>query len=188
MRKLVVFNHITLDGYFVSEDGDMSWAHQSDDDAEFHAFVASNASQGGTLLFGRVTYDLMASYWPTPIAHEHAPAVAAGMNRLQKVVFSRTLDRVTWQNTTLIKDDMPSAVRRMKQESGDDMVILGSGTIVSQLAEEGLIDEFQLLVNPLVLGKGRTLFEGVSHRLNLTLTKSRTFANGIVLLCYQPSV
>src|SRR6266571_435475 len=145
MRKLTFFNHITLDGYFTSASGDMSWAHQRKDDPEFDAFVANNASHDGTLVFGRVTYDLMAGYWPTPMAHEQMPAVAEGMNRLRKIVFSRTLDKASWANTTLIKTDMLAAMRKLKQEPGAEMVILGSGTIVSQFAQEGLIDEFQLL-------------------------------------------
>ncbi len=99
MRKLIVFNHVTLDGYFVSATGDFSWAREGNDDPEYSAFVAENASRGGQLLFGRVTYDLMASYWPTPLAEQHNPAVAAGMNRMSKVVFSRTLNQASWSNT-----------------------------------------------------------------------------------------
>ena len=105
MRKLIVFNHVTLDGYFVDANGQMSWAKFGNDDPEYSAFVAENASGGGELLFGRVTYDLMASYWPTPIADQHNPSVAAGMNSMRKVVFSRTLDNASWNNTKLVKGD-----------------------------------------------------------------------------------
>jgi dihydrofolate reductase len=114
------------------------------------------------------------------------PAVAARMNSLPKVVFSRTLEQASWSNTTLVKSDLPAAVRKMKQEPGNDLVILGSGSIVAQLAQEGLIDEFQIALTPIVLGKGRTMFDGVRKRLNLKLTSSRAFANGNVFLRYEP--
>lgn len=183
MRKLSVFNSVTLDGYFSDVHGDMSWAHKQD--AEWNAFVGGNASGGGELLFGRITYELMASYWPTPQAIENDRAVAAGMNRMPKVVFSRTLDRASWSNTRLIRGDIAAEVRKMKNEPGSDMVILGSGTIVSQLAQEGLVDEFQIVVNPIVLGQGRSMFAGIRERLPMRHTKTRTFGNGNVLLCYE---
>jgi dihydrofolate reductase len=184
MRRLAVFNSVTLDGYFVDMKGDMSWAHQ--DDAEWNAFVADNASGEAVLVFGRVTYEMMASWWPTPQALQSLPAVAERMNSLQKVVFSRTLDRASWSNTTLVKGDMVRAVRKMKQEPGNDLVILGSGSIVAQLAQEGLIDEYQIALNPVALGAGRTMFDGIRERLRLKLTQTRSFANGNVFLRYEP--
>lgn len=185
MRKLIVFNHVTLDGYFVDMNGDMSWAHKND--AEWNAFVAENASGSGALVFGRVTYDLMAGFWPTPFAIESMPAVAKGMNSMPKIVFSRTLDKVSWNNTKLVKGDIAAETRKLKKEPGPDMVILGSGSIVSQLAQEGLIDEYQIVVNPLVLGKGRTIFDGIKEKLSLKLIKTRIFGNGNVFLCYEPN-
>jgi dihydrofolate reductase len=184
MRKLVVFNNVTLDGYFTGKNGDLSWA-KGHTDAEFNAFVADNAKSGGLLLLGRITYELMNSYWPTPQAMENDPVVAEQMNNLPKVVFSRTLEKASWNNTKLVKDDMTAEIRRMKKEPGKDMTILGSGSVVSQLAQEGLIDEYQLVVNPVVLGEGRTMFDGVKQKLTLELTKSRAFGNGNVFLCYQ---
>ncbi|NUO02918.1 MAG: dihydrofolate reductase [Saprospiraceae bacterium] len=186
MRKLAVFNHVSLDGYFVDINGDMSWAKADQGDAEWNTFVSENASGGGVLVFGRTTYDMMASFWPTPFAMENMPAVAEGMNRMPKVVFSRTLDQASWNNTKLVKGDPATEMRKMKSELGKDMVILGSGSIVSQLAQEGLIDEYQFVVNPIVLGKGRTLFDGLKEKLTLKLTRSRTFGNGKVFLCYEP--
>ena len=185
MRKLAVFNHVTLDGYFVDIHGGMSWAHNNTKDAEYQEFVAGNASGGGELLFGRITYELMAGYWPTPRAHQNDPVVAEGMNNLRKVVFSRTLDHVTWNNTRLVRGDMAEEVRKMKNESGEGMVILGSGSLVSQLAQEGLIDEYQMVVNPIVLGKGRTMFEELKEKLALRLTRTRAFGNGNTFLCYE---
>lgn len=186
MRKLIVFNHVSLDGYIADLRGDMSWAHKDPADAEWNAFVADNATGGGVLLFGRVTYDMMASYWPTPAAAAAMPAVAAGMNRAPKVVFSRTMKQAAWQNTTLVKGDIAGAVRKLKNEPGPGMVIFGSASIVAQLTEARLIDAYQLVVNAVVLGEGKSMFTGVTRRLSLTLTKTRVFGNGNVLLCYEP--
>lgn len=185
MRKLVVFNQVTLDGFFADLQGNMSWAHK--DDAEWNAFVAENAGGGGQLIFGRVTYDMMASFWPTPHAAEMMPVVAERMNNLPKVVFSRTLDEARWSNTKLVKVDLAAEIRRMKEEPGEGLVILGSGSIVSQLAQENLIDAYQLVVNPVVLGSGRSMFDGVEKKLALKLTNTRAFGNGNVLLCYEPT-
>lgn len=185
MRKLAVFNNVTLDGYFAGKHGDISWA-KGHTDAEFNAFVADNARSGGVLVLGRITYELMTSYWPTPLAMQHDPVVAERMNNLRKVVFSRTLDKASWNNTKLMKGDLTAEIRKLKSEPGDDMAILGSGTIVSQLAREGLIDEYQFVVNPVVLGEGRTMFDGIKDELSLKLTKTRPFGNGNVFLCYEP--
>ena len=185
MRKVHVFNNVSLDGFFTDAHGDMSWAHKHDE--EWNAFSSSNASGGdGVLLFGRVTYEMMAAFWPTPEAEQMLPAVAAGMNTMQKVVFSRTLGTVTWQNTTLVTGDLVTEVTRLKQQPGHDMVILGSGSIVSQLTEAGVIDEYQIVVNPIVLGRGRTLFETVRDKRPLSLTRTRQFRNGNVVLWYEP--
>jgi dihydrofolate reductase len=184
VRKLAVFNSISLDGYFTDQNGDMSWAHNNS--PEFDAFVEGNAKGGGVLVFGRVTYDLMASFWPTPTASQYYPIVAERMNALQKVVISRTMQKPMWNNTRLIKADIAAELRRMKQESASDLVIMGSGSIVSQLAPEGLIDEYQVVVVPVVLGKGRTMFDGAKERMNLKLVTSRTFDNGNVFICYEP--
>jgi dihydrofolate reductase len=185
--KLTAFIQVTLDGYFADAHGDMSWAHKDRADTEWNAFVAGNANSGGRLLFGRVTYELMASYWPSQFAAQNDPVVARQMNALPKIVFSRTLDRAEWDNTLLVKDDLPTAVRQLKGEPGPDMAILGSGSIIAQLTAESLIDEFQIVVNPIVLGQGRALFEGVRHKFALRLTATRSFSNGSVLLCYQPA-
>jgi dihydrofolate reductase len=186
MQKLVVFNHVSLDGFFADKKGDMSWAHQRD--TEWNEFVAGNASGGGVLVFGRVTYEMMASYWPTPMAAQNSPTVAEHMNKLQKVVFSRTMGKATWSNTKLLKGDLATEVRRLKKEDGPGLVIMGSGSIVSQLAQEGLIDEYQIVVAPIVVGSGKTLFEGVKEKLKLKRNSSRTFKNGNVFLCYEPAV
>ncbi len=184
MRKLLVFNLMTLDGYFAGQDGDITW-HNVDEEFQELAKQASNS--GNTLLFGRITYELMKSYWPTLEAIKNDPIVAAGMNKAEKIVFSRTLDKVDWNNTRLVKDDMLAEVRKLKQQKGKDLTVLGSGSIVSQLAQNDLIDEYDILLNPIVLGKGKTMFEGTQKKINLNLIKLRTFRNGNVLLCYEPA-
>ncbi|WP_437801413.1 dihydrofolate reductase family protein [Sorangium sp. So ce693] len=186
MRKLTVFNQISLDGYFSDGHGDMSWAHKADE--EWRAFTEENARGGGELVFGRVTYELMASFWPTRAALEAAPAVAERMNSLPKVVFSRSLDSASWNNTRLIKGDLATEVRKLKAEPGPNMVVMGSGSIVSQLTDARLVDEYQIVVNALVLGSGRTLFEGVKERADLRLKKTRSFSNGNVVLWYEATV
>jgi len=183
MRKLSVFDTISLDGCFTDMNNDMSWAHRGND-AEWNDFTSGNASGNGVLVFGRVTYDMMVSYWPTDAARKAMPQVADGMNRSQKIVFSRKLDRADWNNTRLIKGDIVAETRKLKQEPGPDMVILGSGSIVAQFAQAGLIDSYQLVIAPIALGAGRTLFDGVSRRLNLTLQEARAFRNGNVVLSY----
>lgn len=186
MRRLIVFNHVSLDGYFTDAKGGFAWAQVGSNDAEYMQFVAENASGGGELLFGRVTYDLMASYWPTPLAEQQLPAVAKGMNSMAKVVFSRTLDHAAWNNTRLLKGDLVGEVRKLKEEDGPGMAIMGSGSIVAQLALENLIDEYQMMMDPVALGKGRTMFDGIAQSLSLKLTKTRVFNNGKVFLCYEP--
>ncbi|MBS1859389.1 MAG: dihydrofolate reductase [Acidobacteria bacterium] len=186
MPKLIVFNHVSLDGYFTGPNGDLAWAYRGTDDPEYGAFVAQNASGGGRLLLGRITYDMMVRYWTTPEASRHSPAVAEGMNRMTKLVFSRTLENASWSNTKLLNGDPATEVRRIKSEPGPGIALLGSGQIVAQLATAGLIDEYQFVVDPVVLGGGRTMFAGLPTPLNLDLTQSRTFANGKVYLCYRP--
>jgi len=184
MRKVSVFESVTVNGYFTGPDGDLSWAYAQPEDPEFAEFTQGNASTPGVLLFGRVTYQMMEGFWPTPAAAQTDPIVAKGMNEAEKIVFSRTLKQVNWVNTTLFHEDPSSVVRKLKQQTGKDLVVLGSGTIVTQLANAGLVDEYQLVVKPVALGRGRPLFEGVTAPLSLRLTSSRAFKSGSVVLDY----
>jgi dihydrofolate reductase len=181
-RKLGAFTQLSLDGYFCDEHGDMSWAHQHD--AEWNDFAAGNAQGGGAMLFGRITYEMMASFWPTPAGAQVNAKVAEHMNRMPKYVVSRSLKSAPWQNTQLLGGDLVEEVRRLKDTPGPDLVILGSGSVVAQLTGARLVDEYQLVVNPIVLGKGRTPFAGVKDRAQLTLQKTRAFSNGNVVLWY----
>jgi dihydrofolate reductase len=182
MRTINVFNFISLDGCFEGPTkGDISWHRH---DAEAGAFAADSMKHGSTLLFGRVTYDIMSSYWPTKDAILNNPLVAKGMNSAEKIVFSRTMKTAAWNNTRVLNGDIVAEVRKMKLTEGKEMTILGSGSIVTLFAENGLIDEYQFMVDPVVLGSGTRIFDGIRNRLNLKLTSARTFMNGCVLLCY----
>ena len=189
MARVMVFNSISLDGYFTDAKGDMSWAHAGADDPEWQEFVAGNAqggrASGGQLVFGRKTYEMMAGFWPTDAARAQMPEVAEGMNSMPKVVFSRTLGKAEWQNTRLVKTDPAAEVRRLKKEDGPDMVVLGSGTIVALLTQNGLVDQYQVVVCPVVLGAGRTMFDGVTAAPGMDLKTSRPFRNGKVVLTYE---
>jgi len=183
MRTLTVFNAMSLDGFIAASTGDMSWAHQSD--REWNSFVRGNASGQGVLVFGRKTYDMMAGYWPTPMAAENAPVVAKRMNELQKIVFSRTMEKALWQNTTLLKGHLGTEVKRLKQQPGPDLVILGSASIVTQLSDARLIDEYQVALAPILLGAGRSMFAAIREKLALRLAGTRSFRNRTVFLTYH---
>lgn len=183
VRKVVLFNLISLDGYFSGPQGEIDWHHV---DEEFNQFAIHQLEEVGVLLFGRTTYDLMASFWPTQQALENDPVVANKMNTLPKIVFSRTLSTVTWQNTRLVSTDATHEVRRLKQETGKGLFVFGSANLSASLIREGLIDEFRVMVNPVILGSGQALFQQIHQPLKLNLTKNVVFANGNVLLIYHP--
>lgn len=185
MRRLTAFTQLSLDGFFVDGDGDMSWAHKHD--AEWTAFVAENAARGGALLFGRVTFAQMAGFWPTPAGRAANATVAARMTQAPKYVVSRTLAPPAWEHTTVLAGEPVAEVRRLKASPGPDLTILGSGTLVAALAEAGLIDEYQLVTNPVALGSGRSIFDGIGRRLDLTRRQTRAFANGNVVSWYAPA-
>jgi len=184
MRKVIMFNLITLDGYFEGNNKwDISW-HQVDD--EFNEFSIEQLSQCSGLIFGRVTYEGMASYWPTPTAIENDPIVAGKMNSVPKFVFSKTFEKAGWNNTMLIKGDAIEELKKLKHLPGKDLFIFGSANLSSTFTRNGLIDEYRLMINPIVLGTGNTLFKGNGEMLKMKLLKTKTFRNGNVLLYYQP--
>ena len=185
MRKVRVFNSVSLDGYYTDANNDYTWAHQGANDPELLEFTKGNAQGANALVFGRVTYDVMVAWWPTPEAAKVMPDVAKGMNAAPKYVFSRTLEKANWSNTTLLRGDPATEIARLRETSGPDMTVLGSGTIVAQLAQARLLDEVQLLVCPVVLGSGKSQFAGVTGKPWWTLSRSRTFKNGRVFLAYQ---
>lgn len=184
MRKIILSEMVTVDGLFAGVNGDIGW-HQVND--EFFEFANEQLDSVGTLVFGRVTYEGMESYWTSSAALADDPVITEKMNRLDKIVFSKTLEAANWQHTVLIKEDSADAIARLKAQPGGDMVIFGSGDIVSALTERGLIDEYRLFVCPLVLGQGKPTFEGVTRQVNLKLLSTRTLSNGVVVLFYAPA-
>ena len=183
MSKLSVFNFITLNGFYKGANGDITWHKHGAEEGEF---AAKNASAGNTLLFGRATYEMMAGFWPTQNAIDNMPGVAAGMNSSEKIVFSKTLKKADWNNTTLIKDNIVEEIKKRKQSGGKDMTILGSGSIVTLFADHGLIDEYQLMIDPVAIAAGTPIFNGLKHSLDLKLISTRTFSSGVILLIYHP--
>ena len=183
MGKLSVFNFMTLNGYYKGPNGEINWHHHGGEEAEYSAESLKAESM---LLFGRVTYEMMASFWPTPDAMKSLPEVAEGMNKAEKIVFSRTMKKADWNNTRVISGNIVEEVKKLKESSPKDMTILGSGSILTQFAEAGLIDDYQFMINPVALGAGEPIFKGLKNILNLELISVKTFKNGILLLNYKP--
>ena len=188
MGKIGSFTHVSLDGFFAGPNGEIDWFKGGDE--EDRAFAAAASGGSGTLVFGRTTYEMMASYWPTPDAREDYPDVARVMNAAPKIVFSRTMgpvkDGPIWKNVRVMRDIVRDEILKRKRAEDRDFVILGSGSVVQQLARLGLIDEFQLMVNPVILGEGKYLFRDVG-RTNLELLETKVFRNGKVFLRYGPA-
>ncbi len=183
MRKVIVANMLSLDGFMAGSNGETDWFQVG---GEFFEYAKDLLTQVDTILYGRVTYEGMSSYWPT-VTYEN-DFMANRINNLPKVVFSTTLDTGSWgkwNNARLAKDAV-GEIATLKQQSGKDMVIYGSGGLISSLAQHDLIDEYQLVVTPVVLGTGKPAFENIKQRFNLKLLKTVPFKEGSILLYYQP--
>ncbi len=178
MRKVVVSNLISLDGFIAGPSGEIDW-HGVDDD--FQSYIAGELQSTGMILFGRVTCELLAGYWPTATPDVNDPLLIEAMNALPKIVFSRTLASTEWNNAVINRGDPVRETERMKAESGKDIFVFGSGTIVSALSASGLVDEYRFFVNPVILGGGVPQFRS---RSNLRLLGTRTFDKGLVMLAY----
>ena len=188
MRKIIAFDLVTIDGFFAGPNGEIDW-HNYDDEMGAHSLEQLKTL--GALIFGRTTYEMMASFWPTPDGVKSEPCVAGIMNSIPKTVFSETLKEVKegpiWKNVKVFHEIRPEEIIKMKKQEGGDIAIFGSGTIVLQLTNLGLIDEYRLIVNPLVLGNGKQLFKDVKNKPKLKLVNTKVFRNGNVLLCYKPT-
>lgn len=197
MRRILMFNRVTADGYFAGSDGNLDWVVP---EPAIDRMGADALPHVDTVLFGRRTYELFAGFWPhvaddatakdphdaRPLSTEQR-AMARGLNEMTKLVFSKTLNDVSWRNSRIVRDLDPAETQAMKQQPGKDMIIFGSGSIVSQLTQHSLIDEYQIVVSPVVLGRGRPLFAAVPKDVRLTLLEARGFPSGNVLLRYAPS-
>jgi dihydrofolate reductase len=184
MGKLSVFNFITLNGFYKGANNDIGW-HQHGGEEE--DFSKEGAQSDSIILFGRVTYEMMKSFWPTRMAMESMPEVADGMNKSEKIVFSKKLKKADWNNTRIIKTNVVEEIKKLKKTSKKDIVILGSGSIVTLCADNGLIDTYQIMLDPVAIGKGTPMFQGMKNQLDLKLTSTKTFKSGVVLLNYQPA-
>lgn len=183
MRKIIAYNFLTINGFFKGPNEDISWHKHGDEEARYSEEMLG---QDNILLFGRKTYEHMASFWPTPMAHESFPKVAEGMNRAEKIVLSKEPFEAKWENTQVVNDDIVGQIQRLKASPGKDMAILGSGAIIKLFTDYGLIDEYQFMIDPVALPDGMPVFKGIKQKLDLQLTGSRVFKSGVVLLCYQP--
>jgi dihydrofolate reductase len=190
VRKIITTTWVSLDGFIAGPQGEMTWVGEFYDDA-MGAYESAVVSAADTLLLGRVTYESFAGSWPhvpdSPQASEGEKDYARMLNAMCKVVFSRTLDRVEWNNSTLMRDATPEAIESLKSGSGRDMLIYGSASLVHTLTKLGLIDEYQVLVHPVILGGGKPLFGDLTNQVKLKLVNSTTHPSGVVLLTYQPA-
>jgi dihydrofolate reductase len=193
MRRIVTFNNVSADGYFAAADGNLDWVVPDEEQAA----TAAAATGRGTLLFGRKTYEIFESFWPrvvteaptAPDPHGGAPspeirAIGVWINEANKVVFSKTRKDVTWRNSRLLREVVPREIEAMKAESGPDIMIFGSGTIASQLTQHGLIDEYQFVVSPVLLGGGRSLLTNISKLTKVKLLEVKEHNAGNVMLRY----
>lgn len=182
MRHMFLFMNVSLDGYVEDANHDISGFKN-----DFEAFSNQDGGVVDTLLFGRKTYDGM-KFWSTPQGKEIQPDVAKFMSETRKVVASRnTSFEAGWENVTIIGDDVVAQVKRLKQEAGETIAIFGSNNLCITLMQAGLIDDFQIVVNPVAFGKGTPLFKGLSQKADFTLTNTRKFKSGAILLTYQPT-
>lgn len=182
MRKLILFNMITADGYFEGIEEDISW-HKVD--KEVNDFFTDQLRSTDTLLFGRKTYQVMEDFWPGETAFKEDPVVAEMMGDYLKIIFSTNLKNTNWKNTRLVNNNAVLEVEKLKKETGKDLFIFGSAEISDLLIEHHLIDEFRLMINPVIIGNGKPLFK--NRHIDLQLIKAKVFGNGNVLLCYIPS-
>lgn len=184
MRRVTAFEMVSADGFYEGPDGEIDW-HRVD--PEFERFAIEQVQSAEALLMGRVTYELMASYWPTPIAFDdNDRAMISAMNDTPKIVFSRSEIETPWANSRLMKGEATEAVARLKEESGSDLLVLGSSILLTGLIDAGLLDELILMVNPVLLGQGRPMVTGLTEQASLELLNATAFSSGNVALRYRP--
>jgi len=193
MKKMFLFMMVSLDGFIEGLNHDLSWHNV---DLEFNAFAAKQMREAGIILFGRKTYQLMESFWPSKNGLKDDPNVAKYMNNTPKVVFSKSLKSVketkNWKNVTLFKNNIFEEVNKLKKENqsleeqGKSIAVLGSNNLCVTLLELNLLDEMRIMINPVAIGKGTSLFQGIKKKLSFKLTKTKRFKNGNILLYLNP--
>ena len=188
MRNLIFFMHTSLDGFVAGPNGEMNWIKV---DEEMFDFVATMTEQADTALYGRVTYEMMQSYWPKageqPNASKHDKEHSAWYNKVSKIVLSKTISEKGLDNTVVISDQLADKINKIKKQDGKNILIFGSPRASQSLLNQGLIDEFWLFVNPIIVGQGMPLFKDITETTKLKLVESKTFACGVIALHYKKS-
>jgi dihydrofolate reductase len=184
VRKIFASLTASVDGYYEGPNQEFDWPIV---DEEFDKFSTEQLDEVDTLLFGRVTYEGMAAYWTTPQARQDDPRTAATMNDISKIVVSRTLERVDWANSRLIRERVAEELTAVKQRPGKDIAVFGSSDLTVSLIGLGLLDELRIMVSPTILGAGRSMYNTADRRIKLELLAARTFHSGNVLLRYRPA-
>ncbi|HME51889.1 MAG TPA: dihydrofolate reductase family protein [Candidatus Lokiarchaeia archaeon] len=184
VRTLFLFMMTSVDGYFETGQHGLDW-HNVDD--EFVTFTHEQLGEVDTILFGRKTYEMMASFWPKPEGIAGDPITATFMTEIPKIVFSHEPFTPEWDNTTVITEGTISTIRALKNQEGKEIAIFGSNELCVSLMPSKIIDEFRIMVSPIALGAGNSLFTGLSDRVKLKLVKAREFVSGNILLCYTPA-
>lgn len=182
MARIIAYNFTSLNGYFKGINEDISWHSHAEDESKYSEEMLG---LDNILLFGHKTYNQMASFWPTPAALDMFPAVAKGMNKAEKIVYSTQPIKVDWENTRNVSGDIVEKTRLLKQSSKKDMTILGSGSIISLFADHGLIDEFQIMIDPVALPSGTPVFKDIKRNIKMKFKDFKSFKSGVVLLNYQ---
>lgn len=185
MRKLVLFMHVSLDGFAADTKRGLDWISY---DSELQQYADGIVATVGSPVYGRVTYELMAGYWPTvltnPNASENSKAHAQWVDKVPKIVFSKTMKKAEWNNTIVINDNIAEEINKLKQQPGKDLVIFGSPGLSHSFMELDLIDEYQLTLNPVLLGSGIPVYERIQNKTNLKLVKATPLKSGVVGLHY----
>lgn len=185
MRNIIVQEYVTLDAFIEDPDDQaMKWV-TSRFSADLATEIARWAENADTILLGRKTYQIFNSYWPTEMARKIDPVMFDHINNSQKIVFSKTLQGVEWNNTNLVREIDPEEIKKLKQVPGKDITISGSASIVHALSNLKLIDKYYLMVFPLAIGRGKPLFNKLNERANLNLVEEKKFSNGVIFLSYE---
>ncbi len=183
MATLNAFVFLSLNGFYKGPEEDITWHTHGEEET---AFSLNSLKTGNTLLLGRTTYDMMYRYWTSETAHATYPEVAAWMNKVQKVVVSSSLHAASWTPSTLIQSHAMERIRQLKQTSPKNLTVLGSGHLLCQLAEAGLVDTFQVMIDPVFIPNGKPLLVQIQQRVNLQHIHTRVFKRGSILLEYKP--
>ena len=181
MRRIFLLMNVTLEGYFEGPNDDLSWSK-----SKFEALSQESDRVVDTFLFGRRTFEMMRSFWPTPAGAQVHAEVARVMNETPKVVVAHAGYEAGWQNVTVISDNVIDQIKQLKAQPGGDIAIFGSNTLCVSLLPHSLIDQIHLMLSPVAIGTGTPLFQGLTQKVDFTLTNSQQFESGVVMLTYAP--